>query len=96
MPAIKPINLVVALEPTSGPVVLVDHCLGVGCGGFGVDRHFELSFNDLSHTHTHTHTTREMSRMMRRYTHTSTHPLVSGPYGPDVSRFCCVVSFCYK
>lgn len=33
MPAIKPINLVVAPEPTSGPVVLVGRSLGVQWGG---------------------------------------------------------------
>jgi len=50
--AIKPINLAVALEPTSGPLVLVDHYLG-GVWGFMVDRHFELSFSNLLLSHTH-------------------------------------------
>lgn len=46
MLAIKPINHVVVLEPTSGLVVLVDHCAGLW--RFDVDRHFELSFSDLT------------------------------------------------
>lgn len=33
VPAFKLINLSVALETTSGPVVLEDHCLGMGNGG---------------------------------------------------------------
>lgn len=79
--AIKPINLGAAPEPTSGPIVLVDLCLTVDLGVGGY-RGFELSFSIL------------LPSLPTSQTHT--HTLVPGPHGPDVSWFCCVVSFCYK
>lgn len=53
MAAIKPINLAVALEPTSGPVVLEDHCRRVEVGGLGwTDTLMFPSVRSLSKTHT--------------------------------------------
>lgn len=66
VPAIKPINLVVALEPTSGPVVLEDRCRGVECGGLGGHILWAVLQWSVSFSHMHTDTCMNTHTFLQR------------------------------